>query len=86
MASDVLWEEAEKACINPLNPKRPEHPLRVLLREPSHLLLGYALECLLKGLIIARDPALITQIMTHNVLKLSEMTDFEVPDSEKPLF
>jgi hypothetical protein len=86
MASNVLWEESEKAQINSLQPIQPEHPLYILLREPSHLLLGYTVECLLKGLIVAKDPAFITEIMTHDVIKLAEMAELGLTDTDKALF
>ena len=57
--------------------------------QPAHLLYGYAIENLLKGLAIAKDPSLIndkkfTQSLTsHDLEKLAKKLDILLTDDEK---
>lgn len=75
LSSDVLWQEVENAHYFPCpgNKKpEPEHPERTFMDDPSYLLLGFSIECLMKGIIIAKSTDQLGSIMTHDLIILAD--------------
>jgi hypothetical protein len=101
-ASDVLWSRIEAnlkdipsqgarligAPKSEVDAYLEAHRLESGLSLPMFQLLGTALECLLKGLLLIRDPTLVSsgnsaRLRGHNLVKLQERAGEEVNDAEK---
>lgn len=85
LAASILYNEVNKNLLPPtLHPKNPHH---ILVSDQANLLQGYAIECLLKGIIISNNGLsesknLITGRNGHSLIKLTQLAEVEVSKLE----